>query len=210
MISAQLSRTETSQKTEKLTKKKLKKRDALSALLKMQVITSRRFFVRSQRIFPFFSLRNPAAQNARNSMSSCYRDEVNQLAREKTEKLNCQKCGALKHSLGHVYGDADLWPTKSGSHFGMSRMNDLAETFGEISQWYHCPNWPYLRVERTLTLSGTIWSYKWNYKCAKQDWCDRKSYHIPLTNVIPQQNFWQPKGKTKEKHWNWNITNQSL
>lgn len=94
MISAQLSRTETSQKTEKLTKKKLKKRDAKCPTQNASYYVSK-VFVRSQRIFPFFSLRNPAAQNARNSMSSCYRDEVNQLASEKTEKLNCQKCGAL-------------------------------------------------------------------------------------------------------------------
>jgi len=53
MISAQLSRTETSQKTEKLTKKKLKKRDALSALLKMQVITSRRFLFGLNGFFHF-------------------------------------------------------------------------------------------------------------------------------------------------------------
>jgi len=46
-----------------------------------------------------------------------------------------QKCptgkhfGALEPSLGHIYGDVDLQPRKTGSPFGMSRMNDFAETF---------------------------------------------------------------------------------
>jgi len=102
--------------------------DALSALLKMQVITSRRFFPRSLRYFPFFfaKLNRPKCQKFNEPLLSRW----SQSTGRKNQKCPTGKhFGALEPSLGHIYGDVDLQPRKTGSPFGMSRMNDFAEIF---------------------------------------------------------------------------------